>query len=108
MGLSSTARVTEVFLVLMEFDEEYERLKADRSCCRRNARELEIYVSNKHDTLLQRTLEPGSYRKRFSWVIIDGFAVEITADQADVLRSADGVRVVEKDQELKVPMSSSS
>jgi len=107
MGLSSTARVTEVFLVLMEFDEEYERLKAD-SCCRRTARELEIYVSNKHDTLLQRTLEPGSYRKRFSWVIIDGFAVEITADQADVLRSADGVRVVEKDQELKVPMSSSS
>jgi len=104
MGLSSTARVTEVFLVLMEFDEEYERLKADR----RTARELEIYVSNKHDTLLQRTLEPGSYRKRFSWVIIDGFAVEITADQADVLRSADGVRVVEKDQELKVPMSSSS
>jgi len=104
MGLSRTARATEVFLVLMEFDEEYERLKADR----RTARELEIYVSNKHDTLLQRTLEPGSYKKRFSWVIIDGFAVEITADQADVLRSADGVRVVEKDQELKVSMSSSS
>lgn len=104
MGLSRTARATEVFLVLMEFDEEYERLKADR----RTARELEIYVSNKHDTLLQRTLEPGSYKKRFSWVIIDGFAVEITADQADVIRSADGVRVVEKDQELKVSMSSSS
>lgn len=104
MGLSRTARATEVFLVLMEFDEEYERLKADR----RTARELEIYVSNKHDTLLQRTLEPGSYKKRFSWVIIDGFAVEITADQADVIRSADGVRVVEKDQELKISMSSSS
>ncbi|KAH9298207.1 hypothetical protein KI387_029889, partial [Taxus chinensis] len=62
--------------------------------------ELDKYVSKKHDMLLQRTLKAGSYKKRFSWVIVDGFAAEITPDQADQLRSADGVRVVEKEQEL--------
>lgn len=103
---------------------------------RQGADELDLYLSKKHDELLASTLEPGSYRKTLSLVIVDGFAVEITEDQvmlifvryvqtnvinqiyacliiclfdhmyvfiytqANVLRSAKGVRVVEKNQEL--------
>eukprot|EP01018_Ginkgo_biloba_P004491 Gb_07878 [translate_table: standard] len=98
MGPNKTTRPSEVFLVLMEYDPEYERLRADRT--RSGANELDMYVSSKHDMVLQRTLEPGTYKKRFSWVIVDGFAAEITPEQADMLRSADGVRVVEKDQDI--------
>jgi hypothetical protein len=40
-----------------------------------------LYLSKKHDELLARTLEPGSYKKTLSLVIVDGFSVEITGDQ---------------------------
>ena len=61
---------------------------------------LDSYLSHKHDKLLAELLQPDSYRKRSSLAIVDGFAVEITEAQASVLRSAKGVRVVEKNQEL--------
>ncbi|XP_057817274.1 subtilisin-like protease SBT2.5 [Cryptomeria japonica] len=92
---------SEVYLVLMEYDEQYERLKKHSE--KGSTAELEKYVSNKHDMLLENTLEAGSYQKRFSWVIIDGFVVEMSSHQAEMLRSAEGVRVVEKDKELKPP-----
>ncbi|KAH7550152.1 hypothetical protein JRO89_XS13G0143800 [Xanthoceras sorbifolium] len=85
----------ELYFVFMNYDPEYQRLRADRG-----ANELDLYLSKKHDELLASTLEPGSYRKTLSLVIVDGFAVEITADQANALRSADGVRLVEKNQEV--------
>ncbi|XP_021753867.1 subtilisin-like protease SBT2.6 [Chenopodium quinoa] len=88
----------ELYFVFMNFDPEYERLRADRT--KRGAYELDVYLSRKHDELLARTLQPGSYNKTLSLVIVDGFAVEITDDQAKLLRSATGVRVVEKNQEL--------
>lgn len=40
-----------------------------------------MYLSNKHDNLLASVLEAGTYKKRFSLVIVDGFAVEITDEQ---------------------------
>lgn len=43
--------------------------------------ELDLYLSRKHDELLATTLEPGSYKKTSSLVIVDGFAVQITDDQ---------------------------
>ncbi|XP_010261529.1 PREDICTED: subtilisin-like protease SBT2.6 [Nelumbo nucifera] len=92
------SRASELYFVFMNFDPEYERLRADRT--KQGAYELDLYLSNKHDQLLASTLEPGTYNKRFSLVIVDGFAVEITDDQANMLRSAKGVRVVEKNQEL--------
>ncbi|MBA0806224.1 hypothetical protein Gohar_005686 [Gossypium harknessii] len=94
---------TESYFVFMNYDPEYHRLHADRSVCRRTkkgAYELDLYLSRKHDELLASTLQPGTYRKTLSLVIVDGFAVEITEAQANVLRSANGVRVVEKNQEL--------
>ncbi|RVX04151.1 hypothetical protein CK203_015662 [Vitis vinifera] len=90
MGSSNT----ELYFVFMNFDPEYERLRADRT--KRGAHELDLYLSRKHDQLLASVLEPGSYKKTSSLVIVDGFAVEIS----NVLRSAKGVRVVEKNQEL--------
>ena len=89
---------TELYFVFMNYDPEYQRLRADRT--KRGANELDLYLSKKHDELLASTLEPGSYRKTLSLVIVDGFAVEITADQANALRSANGVRLVEKNQEV--------
>ncbi|CAJ1937278.1 unnamed protein product [Sphenostylis stenocarpa] len=86
----------ESYFVFMSYDPEYERLRADRT--KRGAHELDLYLSRKHDELLASTLEPGSYKKTSSLVIVDGFAVEITRDQANVLRSAKGVRVVEKNE----------
>ncbi|KAG4117516.1 hypothetical protein ERO13_D12G236900v2 [Gossypium hirsutum] len=89
---------TESYFVFMNYDPEYHRLHADRT--KKGAYELDLYLSRKHDELLASTLQPGTYRKTLSLVIVDGFAVEITEAQANVLRSANGVRVVEKNQEL--------
>ncbi|XP_059444912.1 subtilisin-like protease SBT2.5 [Corylus avellana] len=93
-----SAESCESYFVFMNYDPEYQRLRADRT--KRGAYELDLYLSKKHDELLARALEPGSYKKILSLVIVDGFSVEITEDQANVLRSANGVRVVEKNQEL--------
>ncbi|KAK9698471.1 hypothetical protein RND81_08G106600 [Saponaria officinalis] len=93
-----SSKQRELYFVFLNFDPEYERLRSDRS--KRGAYELDMYLSKKHDELLARTLEPGSYNKTLSLVIVDGFAVEITLDQAKTLRSAMEVRVVEKNQEL--------
>lgn len=89
---------SELYFVFMNFDPQYEHLRANRT--KQGAHELDMYLSRKHDELLASTLEPGSYKKKSSLVIVDGFAVEITEAQASLLRSAKGVRVVEKNQEL--------
>ncbi|KAH0643303.1 hypothetical protein KY290_034909 [Solanum tuberosum] len=89
---------SELYFVFMNYDPEYERLRSKRT--KKGSYELDVYISNKHDELLANTFEPGTYNKRLSLVIVDGFAVEITQDQANVLRSAREVRVVEKNQEL--------
>ncbi|KAF3969374.1 hypothetical protein ACB098_01G142500 [Castanea mollissima] len=96
MAMESTKN--ESYFVFMNYDPEYERLRADRT--KKGAYELDLYLSKKHDELLASTLEPGSYKKTLSLVIVDGFSVEITEDQANELRSANGVRIVEKNQEL--------
>ncbi|KAK8703244.1 hypothetical protein V6N13_021566 [Hibiscus sabdariffa] len=79
---------TELYFVFMNYDPEYQRLRADRS--KKGAYELDLYLSKKHDELLATTLQSGTYNKTFSLVIVDGFAVEITETQANVLRSASG------------------
>ncbi|KAK4389190.1 UNVERIFIED_CONTAM: hypothetical protein Scaly_2388100 [Sesamum calycinum] len=88
----------ELHFVFMNYDPEYERLRSNKT--KRGAHELDMYLSRKHDEVLAKNLQPGTYRKTLSLVIVDGFAVEITDDQANVLRSAEEVRIVEKNQEL--------
>ncbi|XWS38248.1 hypothetical protein CRYUN_Cryun19dG0114500 [Craigia yunnanensis] len=89
---------TELYFVFMNYDPEYQRLRADRT--KKGEYELDLYLSRKHDELLASTLQAGSYKKTLSLVIVDGFAVEITEAQANELRSANEVRVVEKNQVL--------
>ncbi|KAI4315519.1 hypothetical protein L6164_028317 [Bauhinia variegata] len=91
------SKTSESYIVFMNYDPQYERLRADRF---RGAHELDLYLSRKHDELLASSLEPGSYKKTSSLVIVDGLAVEITEEQANVLRSAKGVRVVEKNEQV--------
>ncbi|CAA2996382.1 subtilisin-like protease SBT2.5 [Olea europaea var. sylvestris] len=96
MVMDNTNR--ELHFVFMNYDAEYERLRSKRT--KKGAHELDLYLSRKHDDVLAKNLEPGSYKKTLSLVIVDGFAVEITDEQANVLRSANEVRIVEKNQEL--------
>nr|XP_043608665.1 uncharacterized protein LOC122580460 isoform X2 [Erigeron canadensis] len=88
----------QLHFVFMKYDPEYERLQSDRT--KRGVREVEMYLSKKHNDLLAKTLEPGTYTKTLSLFIVDAFAAQITDAQANVLRSAKEVRVVEKNQEL--------
>ncbi|KAJ4765724.1 hypothetical protein LUZ62_076099 [Rhynchospora pubera] len=88
----------EVYFVFMNFDPEYERLQADRSKEGSNA--LNAYLTKKHDKLLAKHFRANTYIKRSSLAIIDGFPVELTEHQANILRSANEVRLVEKNQEL--------
>ncbi|KAI3787569.1 hypothetical protein L1987_42133 [Smallanthus sonchifolius] len=91
-------RQKHLHFVFMNYDPEYERLQSDRT--KRGAREVEMYLSKKHNDLLAKKLEPGTYNKTLSLFIVDAFAVQITDAQANMLRSAKEVRVVEKNQEL--------
>ncbi|XP_078431395.1 uncharacterized protein LOC144703162 [Wolffia australiana] len=84
------------YFVFMNFDPEYERLKQKRS-----RHELDNYINKKHDKLLSGVLKGHTYQKRFSMSIVDGFAVDMTDEQAETLRSARDVRVVEKNLELQ-------
>lgn len=47
----------------------------------RGAQELDVYLSRKHDGILAKNLQPNSYNKTLSLVIVDGFAVELTDHQ---------------------------
>ncbi|KAF5753514.1 hypothetical protein HanXRQr2_Chr17g0780961 [Helianthus annuus] len=91
-------RTKHLHYVFMNYDPEFDRLQSDRT--KRGARKVEIYLSKKHDDLLAKKLEPGTYSKTLSLFIVDAFATQITDAQANVLRSAKEVRIVEKNQEL--------
>ncbi|EYU23372.1 hypothetical protein ABFS82_01G063700 [Erythranthe guttata] len=89
---------TEQHFVFMNYDPEYERLRSSKT--KRGVHELDLYLSRKHDEVLSNNLRPGTYCKTLSLVIVDAFAVQISDHQANVLRSAKEVRIVEKNQEL--------
>ncbi|PON45238.1 hypothetical protein PanWU01x14_260680 [Parasponia andersonii] len=76
------SRKTESYFVFMNYDPEYERLRADKT--KKETNELDTYLSRKHDEILARTLEPGSFKKILSLVIVDGFSVEITEEQVTI------------------------
>ncbi|XP_057802618.1 uncharacterized protein LOC131017898 [Salvia miltiorrhiza] len=98
MEMEMDGSKSELHFVFMNYDPEYERLRSIKT--ERGAEELDLYLSRKHDGILAKNLQPGTYNKTLSLVIVDGFAVELTEHQANVLRSAKEVRIVEKNQEL--------
>lgn len=56
------------------------------------------HLEESHDQLLQSTLEEGAYNKLYSFNhIVNGFAVHTTPTQANKLKNAPGVKLIEKD-----------
>ncbi|CAF2149468.1 hypothetical protein BRARA_A01387 [Brassica rapa] len=94
---------TELYYVFLKRDPEYERLKEIRT--KKGEEELDRYLEKRHEEILESNLEPGSYKRTVSLVVVHGFGVEITKHQAEVLRSADGVYTVEKNEEIKLVSS---
>ncbi|KAF7120566.1 hypothetical protein RHSIM_Rhsim13G0150400 [Rhododendron simsii] len=59
-----------------------------------------------HDKILKSTLETGSYNKLYSFKhIVNGFAVHTSPSQVKKIRSAAGVKVVERDRGAKMMTS---
>ncbi|CAH8360105.1 unnamed protein product [Eruca vesicaria subsp. sativa] len=88
----------ELYYVFLKRDSEYERLKEIRT--KKGEEELDRYLERRHEEILGSNLEPGSYKRTVSLVVVHGFGVEMTKHQAEVLRSADGVYTVEKNEEI--------
>ncbi|KAG6705872.1 hypothetical protein I3842_07G199000 [Carya illinoinensis] len=62
------------------------------------ARHLDL----KHDMLLGMLFEQGTYKKLYSYRhLINGFAVHISPEQAEILRRAPGVKSVERDWKVR-------
>ncbi|KAI4344453.1 hypothetical protein L6164_011679 [Bauhinia variegata] len=60
------------------------------------------HLENKHDMLLGMLFERGTYKKLYSFRhLINGFAVHISPDQAEILRRAPGVKSVERDWKVR-------
>ncbi|XP_076955934.1 subtilisin-like protease SBT2.6 [Bidens hawaiensis] len=60
------------------------------------------HLELKHDTLLETLFDEGTYTKLYSYQhLINGFAVDISTEQAKTLRRANGVKSVDKDWKVK-------
>ncbi|KAK9697552.1 hypothetical protein RND81_08G044600 [Saponaria officinalis] len=60
------------------------------------------HLEKKHDMLLGLLFSGGTYTKLYSYRhLINGFAVHISAEQADTLRRAPGVKSVDRDWKVK-------
>ncbi|KAH9306825.1 hypothetical protein KI387_011229, partial [Taxus chinensis] len=60
------------------------------------------HLAMKHDMLLDELFETDSYKKLYSYRhIINGFAVQMSADQAETLKKSPAVKHVEKDWKVK-------
>lgn len=62
------------------------------------SRHLEL----KHDTILETLFDEGTYKKIYSYKhLINGFAVDVSPEQAETLRQANGVKSVDKDWKVR-------
>ncbi|KAI3524159.1 hypothetical protein L1887_02811 [Cichorium endivia] len=62
------------------------------------SRHLEL----KHDSLLETLFDEGTYEKLYSYKhLINGFAVDLSPEQAETLKQANGVKSVDKDWKVK-------
>ncbi|XP_030544942.1 subtilisin-like protease SBT2.5 isoform X1 [Rhodamnia argentea] len=60
------------------------------------------HLERKHDMLLGMLFDRGTYQKLYSYRhLINGFAVHISPEQAEILRRAPGVKSVERDWKVK-------
>ncbi|CAK9137267.1 unnamed protein product [Ilex paraguariensis] len=64
------------------------------------------HLVDSHDKLLGSTLDKGSYNKLYSFKhIVNGFAVHTTPSQAEKMKNATGVKLVERDRRAKIMTS---
>ncbi|KAM5588797.1 subtilisin-like protease SBT2.4 [Rosa sericea] len=95
-----------IYLVLMEGDSlafnggsPSSRLNLNSEISKAHAKQLE----DSHDQLLQSNLETGSYSKLYSFKhVANGFAVHTTPSQAEKLKYAPRVKLVERDRGAKL------
>ncbi|GAB2252857.1 hypothetical protein Droror1_Dr00005704 [Drosera rotundifolia] len=60
------------------------------------------HLENRHDMLLDTLFERDSYEKLYSYKhLLNGFAVYVSPEQAEVLRRAPGVKSVERDWKVR-------
>ncbi|XP_051131507.1 subtilisin-like protease SBT2.5 [Andrographis paniculata] len=60
------------------------------------------HLEKRHDMLLGMLFDRGTYKKLYSYRhLINGFAVHITPEQAEILRRTPGVKSVERDWKVK-------
>ncbi|KAL6977827.1 hypothetical protein U1Q18_026612 [Sarracenia purpurea var. burkii] len=60
------------------------------------------HLEKKHDILLGMLFDRGTYKKLYSyWHLINGFAVHISPEQAEILARAPGVKSVERDWKVR-------
>ncbi|KAF8047541.1 hypothetical protein N665_2964s0004 [Sinapis alba] len=69
----------ELYYVFLKRDTEYERLKDIRT--KKGEEDLDRYLEKRHEEILESSLEPGSYKRTVSLVVVHGFGVEITKHQ---------------------------
>ncbi|KAM1540688.1 hypothetical protein ACFX10_005331 [Malus domestica] len=112
VGFVSFAEERDLYMVLMEGDpvafhggsrissrEDGRRLDPNSEVFKAHAKRL----VDSHDQLLQSALETGSYSKLYSFKhIVNGFAVHTTPSQAEKLKAAAGVKLVERDRGAKL------
>eukprot|EP01018_Ginkgo_biloba_P027150 Gb_21511 [translate_table: standard] len=66
------------------------------------AKSYSLHLEKHHDMLLDQLFEANSYKKLYSYRhIINGFAVQISPEQAETLGRSPGVKHVEKDWKVK-------
>ncbi|KAI3782296.1 hypothetical protein L2E82_12336 [Cichorium intybus] len=60
------------------------------------------HLEQKHDTLLETLFNDGTYKKLYSYKhLINGFAVHISQEQAEMLRRVPGVKSVDRDWKVR-------
>ncbi|CAL9176938.1 unnamed protein product [Musa hybrid cultivar] len=61
-----------------------------------------LHLEKRHDSILDSLFEVGTYKKLYSYHhLINGFAIHMSPEQAEVLSKAPGVKYVEKDMKIK-------
>nr|XP_043620399.1 subtilisin-like protease SBT2.4 [Erigeron canadensis] len=92
----------DIYIVLVEGDPPVAFVQQDTKkseILKAHAKRLEA----SHDQFLQSTLEEGTYKKLYSFNhIVNGFSVHTTPAQANKLRNAPGVKLIEKDRGAKL------
>ncbi|CAI9285467.1 unnamed protein product [Lactuca saligna] len=61
-----------------------------------------LHLESKHDSLLETLFDEGTYKKLYSYKhLINGFAVDLSPQQAETLRGSLGVKSVDKDWKVR-------